>query len=147
MKSLAWHCRLIHGSAMPHISRMNIILDPPTDSVRLPLLVAIHGTSRRNLRYIATWKQFALEHECAIVAPLFPGMLQGPTDLDGYHYLDRPKPKPASPFFDKIVQKEVAVPKVYASINAEGYTNLRYDLILLAMLDEVSLLLPAIDTS
>jgi pimeloyl-ACP methyl ester carboxylesterase len=57
------------------------------------------------------------------------------------------KPKPDSPFFDKIVQKEVAVPKVYASINAEGYTNLRYDLILLVMLDEVSLLWPAIDTS
>jgi hypothetical protein len=36
---------------------------------------------------------------------------------------------------------------VYASFNAESDTDLRYDLILLALLDGVSLRWPAIDTS
>ena len=118
----------------------------PTNKVKLPLLVAVHGTHRRHSRCLATWKDFAIKHKCAIIAPLFPAMLQTPTDLDGYHYLGRP-PQPDAAFSKWLDREAVEVPMVYASFSTGDDTDLRYDLLLLAMVEEVSLRWPAIDSS
>jgi pimeloyl-ACP methyl ester carboxylesterase len=113
------------------------------DQTKLPLLVAIHGTGRRHTRSIDAWREFALEHRCAVVAPLFPCLLSGPADLDGYHYLGRP---PARDFsaLDAMLNSKVEVPEVYAKA---GNSDVRYDLLLLSLLDEVAIRWPAIDTS
>lgn len=52
----------------------------------LPLLVVIHGTGRTSdtLNALAPWSH---SHPCAILAPLFPGGLDGPNDLDSYKTL------------------------------------------------------------
>lgn len=56
--------------------------EPPT----LPLLVVIHGTRRNSdtLNALAPWCH---SHPCAILAPLFPGGLDGPNDIDSYKSL------------------------------------------------------------
>lgn len=54
---------------------------------QLPLLVNIHGT-RRNLSAIyGDLKTFADSIPCAILQPLFPAGIEGPTDLDSYKRL------------------------------------------------------------
>ena len=49
----------------------------PTSSTKLPLLVVIHGTNRRNDRCLDAWRDFALNNRCAVVAPLFPCLVSG----------------------------------------------------------------------
>ncbi|KAJ9375272.1 hypothetical protein DTO282E5_256 [Paecilomyces variotii] len=59
-----------------------------TDSLRLPLLVSVHGTGR-NLSglYGQELVSFADSTPCAILAPLFPAGLDGPNDIDSYKKL------------------------------------------------------------
>lgn len=111
----------------------------------LPLLVSIHGTSREHSRHIAAWKSFAETHKCAILAPLFPAMLQGPLDVDGYHYLGQLPPKHAK-MMRKPLQAQVAV-KPMDGAEFSTAPTVRHDLLLLAMLDEMALRWPGIDTS
>lgn len=99
----------------------------PNDPIKLPLLVAVHGTGRRHNRYIDVWREFAIKNRCAIVAPIFPCLVASPTDADGYHYLGRP-PTPDSPVYEKILKSKVEVPKVYAKVDNR---DVRYDLLLL----------------
>lgn len=56
-----------------------------TESVKLPLLVSVHGT-RRNISglYGDELVSFADSTPCAILAPLFPAGLDGPNDVDSY---------------------------------------------------------------
>lgn len=115
-------------------------------SEKLPLLVAIHGTGRDTSRYINVWQDWADKNKCAVFTPLFPGLLQGPLDLDGYHFLGRAPAwngQPAESWLNE-------------SVNIESQTDypiqttcstLRYDLLLLAMLDEIGTRWPGISTS
>ena len=133
----------------PRISYAAYIPDahyPPHEDAktRLPLIVAIHGTSRGYHRHLAAWKDFADTHRCAVVTPLFPAMLQGPLDGDGYHYLGR-QPAIQGGMAKALDTKLV---KTGSSTNPElGGNDIRYDHILLDILDEVSIRWPAIDTS
>ena len=115
----------------------------PNDPTKLPLLVAVHGTGRRNDRYIDLWRQFAINNHCCIIAPIFPCLVTSPTDVDGYHYLGR-QPASNSSVYEKIMKSKVEVPKIYAKVDNP---DVRYDLLLLAILDEVAIRWPAIDTS
>jgi len=118
---------------------------PDTDSPsKLPLLITIHGTHRDHLRYLDVWKPFAERERCAILAPLFPAMLQGPLDIMGYHYLGRGDAGGAKgkSFKEKLLSGQVSVPNVKQSAK-----DVRHDLCLLVMLDEVALRWPGIDTS
>jgi len=111
---------------------------------RLPLLITVHGTHRDHLRYLEVWKSFAERERCAILAPLFPAMLQGPLDIMGYHYLGRGDAGGAKgkAFKEKLLRGQVSVPNVEQSAK-----DVRHDLCLLAMLDEVALRWPGIETS
>ena len=115
----------------------------PSDPTRLPLLVAVHGTGRHNNRYLDTWREFGINNRCCIVAPLFPCLVTSATDIDGYHYLGR-QPASSSSVYEKIMESKVEVPKIYAKVDGP---DVRYDLLLLAILDEVAIRWPAIDTS
>ena len=139
------HCAI---QADPRFSYSAFIPDEhypqsPAQSSKLPVLVAVHGTSRRSHRNLAAWREFALENRCAIFAPLFPCLVSGPTDIDGYHYLGKP-PRPDSATWDAMIQSRVPVPKVFAQVDNR---EVRHDLLLLAMLDEISIRWPALDTS
>ncbi|RAH63152.1 poly hydrolase [Aspergillus piperis CBS 112811] len=58
----------------------------PYDKAKLPLLVNIHGTSRKtSIRPEQAF--FAESTPCAILAPLFPANIDGPNDLDSYKVL------------------------------------------------------------
>lgn len=111
---------------------------------KLPVLVTVHGTSRTHLRYMNIWRDFADSHRCAIIAPLFPCMVSGPTDIDGYHYLGR-RPPTESPMHEKLLKKAVNVPDIFTRIEQDY--DVRHDKILLALLDEVALRWPALDVS
>ena len=50
----------------------------------LPLLAAIHGTKRDATGLLSRLVPFADSIPCAILTPLFPAGLDGPTDLDSY---------------------------------------------------------------
>jgi predicted peptidase len=115
----------------------------PTDTTKLPVLLAIHGTSRTHHRHIEAWHDFALSHRCAIVAPIFPCLLSSPVDIDGYHYLGKPPPRNSNAY-DKILDSAIEVPRLYS--NAKN-SELRYDLLLLKLLDEISIRWPSIDTT
>ena len=113
---------------------------------KLPVLVAIHGTFRDSERYITAWKEFADTNGCVIVAPLFPASLQGPLDLDSYHYLG--KPPPADPDrFEKLLKHIVHVDKFDQSQSQEPTPEIRHDVLLSAMLDEIAIRWPAVDIS
>ena len=110
---------------------------------KLPLLVAIHGTHRGQERHLNAWKNFANTQRCAIVAPLFPAMLQGPLDVDNYHYLGCP-PLSKGMFADDIAKHLIEVKRLPRNGEDAG---LRYDQVLLDILEEVSARWPAIETS
>lgn len=114
-------------------------------TTKLPVLVTIHGTSRTHLRYMNIWQDFATTHRCAIIAPLFPTMVSGPLDIDGYHYLGQP-PAMDPRMTGKLLKAAIAVPGEQPS-QVNPSTKVRHDLVLLQMLDEVSLRWPALDTS
>lgn len=124
-------------------------------SNKLPVLIAIHGTSRTHTRHIEVWSAFAEKNSIAIIAPLFPAMVQGSMDLDGYHFLGR-LITPSGALAEGLLKKSVPVtgpgtPGQEAPSEDEDKSNgteeIRYDLLLLAILDEVSTRWPALDTS
>ncbi|KAK4549453.1 hypothetical protein LTR36_006450 [Oleoguttula mirabilis] len=132
--------------AEPRVSYASWIPDahyPHDEVTRLPLLVAIHGSHREDHRCLNLWKDFANEHKCAVVAPLFPAMIQGPLDGEGYHYLGR-APAMGGMLAKAIAAKSVATDSPIAGLDD---TSIRYDRVLLHILDEVSIRWPAIETS
>ncbi|KAM0248015.1 hypothetical protein ACHAQJ_009620 [Trichoderma viride] len=58
-----------------------------TITQKLPLLVFIHGTLRDDCYVDRGLMPFAESTPCAVMAPLFPAGLDGPTDLDSYKLL------------------------------------------------------------
>ncbi|CAH0045791.1 unnamed protein product [Clonostachys solani] len=84
---------------------------------KLPLLVNIHGTSRRMtaLQVADQLPKFADEIGCAVLAPLFPAGVKGPNDLSSFKTLHT--------------------------------ASLRSDLALLDILDEVAYRWPGVDTT
>lgn len=70
-----------------------------------PLIVLVHGTERGAWAYRGNFAQFAQEHDCIVLAPLFPANIGGTADLDNYKMIE--------------------------------YQSIRYDLVLLSMVDEV----------
>lgn len=53
----------------------------------LPLVVLIHGTQRMAERYRDQYRAFAEEHDCVVLAPLFPAGIGEPGDLHGFKRL------------------------------------------------------------
>jgi poly(3-hydroxybutyrate) depolymerase len=51
---------------------------------RLPLVVIMHGTQRTAERYRTMFREFCEEHECVVVAPLFPAGIVEEGDLHGF---------------------------------------------------------------
>ena len=54
---------------------------------RLPLIVYMHGTRRAAAQCRDLLVDYAEQHGCAILTPLFPAALDGPLDLDSYKKL------------------------------------------------------------
>ncbi|PVH71678.1 poly hydrolase [Cadophora sp. DSE1049] len=61
--------------------------DPSNTQQLLPLLVVIHGTSRKASELVESLIPFAQEKRCAVLAPLFPMGIDGPDDVDSYKLL------------------------------------------------------------
>jgi len=76
------------------------------DRTSTPLAVIVHGTLRTAEGYRDEFAHFAERHGCIILAPLFPGGIDEPGDLENYKYLE--------------------------------YRGIRFDRVLLAMIDEVA---------
>lgn len=72
----------------------------------LPLVVLQHGTGRRGPQYRDSFGDFAEEHACIVLAPLFPAAIEDPDDLHNFKFIK--------------------------------YRDIRFDLILLSMVDEVA---------
>lgn len=53
-------------------------------STAVPLVVVVHGTLRQAERYRNAFAEFAEEHACAVLAPLFPCGIIEPHDIDNY---------------------------------------------------------------
>jgi pimeloyl-ACP methyl ester carboxylesterase len=53
-------------------------------TTKLPLVVIVHGTNRTAERYRDLFRDFAEEHGCVVLAPLFPAGIIDPEDLNGY---------------------------------------------------------------
>ena len=73
---------------------------------RYPLVVVVHGTTRTAQTYRDEFAAFAERHGCIVLAPLFPGGVEEPGDLDNYKRIE--------------------------------YRGIRFDHVLLDMVDEVS---------
>ncbi|MGO2862800.1 MAG: hypothetical protein ACTIC1_16700 [Brevibacterium sp.] len=54
----------------------------------VPLVVVIHGTLRQPQVYRDEFVEFAEEHECAVLAPLFPAGVVDTDDIDNYKRLE-----------------------------------------------------------
>lgn len=54
---------------------------------RLPVVVALHGTTRQATPLLAAFQAVADATPCAVLAPLFPAGLNGPDDWDNYRVL------------------------------------------------------------
>jgi predicted peptidase len=50
----------------------------------LPLVVVVHGTNRTAERYRTMFREFAEEHNCIVLAPLFPAGIIDPEDLNNF---------------------------------------------------------------
>lgn len=59
-----------------------------TPGGRHPVVVAVHGTSRRAQELRAAWSPWSERRGAVIVAPLFPAGLTGPDDLDSYKAIE-----------------------------------------------------------
>ncbi len=57
-------------------------------SSRYSLIVLMHGTERGAADYRDAFVDFANEHGCIVLAPLFPANIGGPQDLDNYKLID-----------------------------------------------------------
>jgi poly(3-hydroxybutyrate) depolymerase len=58
-----------------------------TATAPLPLTVVVHGTQRMAERYRDAYRGFAEETESVVLAPLFPGGIGEPGDLNGFKRL------------------------------------------------------------
>ena len=78
--------------AAQHDQRLSYALYVPKDHTAaddpLPLVVVQHGTGRSAERYRDEWADFAVEHRCVILAPLFPAGLAEPGELHGFKFLE-----------------------------------------------------------
>ncbi|KAH7408992.1 hypothetical protein BKA64DRAFT_773473 [Cadophora sp. MPI-SDFR-AT-0126] len=61
--------------------------DPSNTQQLLPLLVTIHGTSRKVSELVESLIPFAQEKRCAVLAPMFPMGIDGVDDVDSYKVL------------------------------------------------------------
>ena len=87
-----------------------------------PVLILVHGTGRDAQTERESWTSFADKHNLVIFVPLFPAGISSPDDVDGYKTILDLCP------------------------GAQG-TTIRYDQILLGMLEEVSERYHPLDTS
>ncbi|TDV49977.1 PHB depolymerase family esterase [Actinophytocola oryzae] len=78
--------------ASQHDQRLSYALyvpkDHTPDAAPLPLVVVQHGTGRSAEAYRNHWKQFAIEHRCVILTPLFPAGLVEPGELHNFKFLE-----------------------------------------------------------
>ncbi|WP_028927473.1 hydrolase [Pseudonocardia acaciae] len=56
-------------------------------TVKVPLVVIMHGTGRTNVAYRDAFADFAEKHGCAILAPLFPAGIGDPEDLHNFKFI------------------------------------------------------------
>ncbi len=54
----------------------------------VPLVIVVHGTLRQPQVYRDEFVQFAEEHQCAVLAPLFPAGIEDPDDIDNYKRIE-----------------------------------------------------------
>ena len=118
-------------------------------STQMSVLVSVHGTGRHLERHINAWKEFADKHGCVVLVPGFPAGLQGPLDVDGYQFLGR-RPKLEGDSMNKIQQQVVQIPKSNRNNGKDDDAyqeifDIRHDLVLFEMLNEVRLRWPAVD--
>ncbi|MFE6887314.1 poly(aspartic acid) hydrolase [Streptomyces sp. NPDC057694] len=86
---LVGHTPLFALSGDPRFSYcLYVPRDHNADGPPSPLVVAIHGTRRRAETLRDAFADFAEEHGCVVLAPLFPAGITGPNDLDSYKLLD-----------------------------------------------------------
>lgn len=71
-----------------------------------PLAVVVHGTGRQAQQYRDEFKNFCEDHDCILLAPLFPAGIGSPGELSNFKYIE--------------------------------YQGLRFDHLLLGIIDEVS---------
>jgi pimeloyl-ACP methyl ester carboxylesterase len=62
--------------------------DHTPDAEPLPLVVIQHGTGRSAELYRDRWKEFAIEHRCVILTPLFPAGLVEKGELHSFKFLE-----------------------------------------------------------
>lgn len=62
--------------------------DHTPDADPLPLVVVQHGTGRTAAKYRDEWADFAIEHRCVIMAPLFPAGIGKPRELHSFKFLE-----------------------------------------------------------
>lgn len=78
--------------ASRHDQRLSYALYVPKDHTAqadpLPLVVVQHGTGRSAELYRNNWKQFAIDHNCVILTPLFPAGLVEPGELHSFKFLE-----------------------------------------------------------
>jgi poly(3-hydroxybutyrate) depolymerase len=74
--------------ADPRFSYGLYLPDGFTSATPHPLVVVVHGTSRRAQELRDVWVGFAERHHAVIVAPLFPAGITGPDDLDSYKMIE-----------------------------------------------------------
>jgi hypothetical protein len=78
--------------ASQHDQRLFYALYVPKDHTPeaepLPLVVIQHGTGRSAELYRDRWKQFAIDHRCVILTPLFPAGLMEPGELHSFKFLE-----------------------------------------------------------
>lgn len=58
------------------------------DRLPLPLVVVVHGTGRAGPRYRDAFADFAEQHGCVVLAPLFPAGIIDPDDLHNYKFIE-----------------------------------------------------------
>jgi predicted peptidase len=78
--------------ASRHDQRLSYALyvpkDHTPDAAPLPLVVIQHGTGRSAEAYRDRWKQFAIDHRCVILTPLFPAGVIEPGELHSFKFLE-----------------------------------------------------------
>ena len=57
------------------------------ETTTYPLAVIVHGTNRPASEYRAAFADFAETHGCIILAPLFPGGITAPWELNSYKWM------------------------------------------------------------
>jgi dienelactone hydrolase len=67
--------------------RFSYCLYLPARDTQVPLVVIMHGTGRGNTGYRDAFADFAEEHGCAILAPLFPAGIGDPDDLHNFKFI------------------------------------------------------------